>query len=92
MQSSLVRHEKHILHSVYDNLEWKNNMKGLNEAQFEMFWKKLPSSYYKRWLQTDKSFDDIADENGILCYKQFTKMVDEFAVKEAMSGGSSNNQ
>lgn len=88
MQQSLVRSEKSILHSVYDNLEWDNNMKGLSRQQFDMFWKKLPRSYYKRWLNLGKTFEQLAGENGILDYKEFTQMVDEFAKQEAAQGGS----
>mmetsp|Transcript_14713 Transcript_14713/g.13201 ORF Transcript_14713/g.13201 Transcript_14713/m.13201 type:complete len:279 (+) Transcript_14713:45-881(+) len=92
MNQSLVRSEKSILHSVYDNLEWDNNMKGLSKQQFDMFWKKLPRSYYKRWLNLGKSFEDLAGDNGILDYKEFTQMVDDFAKKEAAQGGSNDNR
>ena len=88
MYQSLIRSEKSILHSVYDNLEWDNNIKGLSHQQFEMFWKKLPRSYYKRWLNLGKTFQELAGENGILDYKEFTQMVDEFAKQEAAMGGS----
>lgn len=90
MQQSLIRHEKSILHSVYDNLEWDNNMKGLDREQFDMFWQKLPSSYYQRWLKFGKTFEEIAGDNGILDYKEFTAMVDAFAKQEALQGGSHN--
>ena len=88
MQQSLIRSEKSILHSVYDNLEWDNNMKGLSREQFEMFWKKLPPSYYKRWLNLGKTFEEIAGDDEILDYNQFIQMVDQFAKQEAAQGGS----
>lgn len=92
MIQSLIRSEKSILHSVYDNLEWDNDMKGLSREQFDMFWKKLPRSYYKRWLNLGKTFEELAGENGILDYKEFTEMADEFAKQEAAQGGSNNNR
>eukprot|EP01083_Nonionella_stella_P090826 253811_1 len=88
MTTSLIRNEKALLHTVYEALAWDNNMSGLDRSQFNMFWKKLPKSYYQRWLKCGKTYDDIAGENGILDYRKFRQMVDEFSRKEALSGGS----
>mmetsp|Transcript_28950 Transcript_28950/g.47401 ORF Transcript_28950/g.47401 Transcript_28950/m.47401 type:complete len:273 (+) Transcript_28950:46-864(+) len=85
---SLIRHEKSILHQVYDSLEWDNQMEGLDEQQFNQFWQKLPKSYNQRWLAMNKTFEDISGNNGVLDYKEFVNMVNGFAQQEALSGGS----
>lgn len=86
MHESLIRHEKAILHAVYESLEWNNQMNGLNHAQFDLFWSKLPSSYYQRFERTGKSFEQIAGRDGVLDYRKFTALVDELAKQEALSG------
>eukprot|EP01084_Bolivina_argentea_P132287 233458_1 len=91
MTTSLIRHEKQILHAVYDDLEFTNNMSGLSREQFDTFWTRLPKSYFKRWKKLGKTFDGIAGVNGILDYKEFAAMADDFAKQEAMvklHGGS----
>ena len=90
MHSSQIMHEKSILHSVYESLEFDNNMSGLSKEQFDEFWKRLPKSYYRRWCKTGKTFDELAGDNGTLDYKEFASMADSFAKQEATAGGSNN--
>mmetsp|Transcript_61275 Transcript_61275/g.97535 ORF Transcript_61275/g.97535 Transcript_61275/m.97535 type:complete len:279 (-) Transcript_61275:1047-1883(-) len=88
MQESLVRHEKEILNKVFDHLELGDNREGLTKAEFEEFWKQMPSSYAERWRKKKQKFEDIAGDDGILDYDEFTKLCDQFAEDEAKSGGS----
>merc|ERR1712154_605950 len=88
MQESLIRHEKEILNKVFDHLELGDGNDGLSKEEFEKFWKSMPKSYAQRWKKTGKTFEDIAGDDGVLDYQEFTKMCDEFAEEEAKCGGS----
>merc|ERR1712154_713439 len=94
IHTNMIRHERIILNAVYQKLEWDANMTGLNREQFDKFWTKVPKSYYVRWTKFGKTFDELAglqEPVDILDYHEFTQMVNEFAQKEAMLGGSNNN-
>ena len=91
MQESLIRHEKEILNKVFDHLEFGDEKPGLSREEFKSFWKQMPNSYADRWKKTGKTFEDIAGDDGVLDYNEFTAMCDSFAEQEAKCGGSSED-
>eukprot|EP01084_Bolivina_argentea_P282551 483674_1 len=88
MQESLIRHEKEILNKVYDHLEWKDDKDGLTKDEFTEFLNALPQSYRERFKEHGETFEDLAGDDGILDYTEFTDLVDKFAEQEAFAGGS----
>eukprot|EP01083_Nonionella_stella_P216855 779026_1 len=88
MQESLIRHEKEILNKVFDHLEFGDDQEGLTKQEFERFWAQMPNSYVQRWKKTGRTFEDIAGDDGVLDYQEFTEMCDRFAEQEAIAGGS----
>jgi len=90
MQESLVRHEKEILNKVFDHMELRDHQEGLTKSEFDEFWKQMPASYVKRWKKSGKTFKDIAGNDGVLDYDEFTRMADQFAEQEAIAGGSTD--
>merc|ERR1712228_60 len=88
MQESLIRHEKEILNKVFDHLEFGDEKPGLSRDEFKAFWKQMPSSYHDRWKRGGQTFEDIAGDDGVLDYQEFTAMCDSFAEAEAKAGGS----
>merc|ERR1712048_1452477 len=88
MQESLIRHEKDILNKVFDHMEFGDNKPGLSKEEFAGFWKQMPNSYALRWEKTGQTFEEIAGDDGVLDYQEFTAMCDQFAEQEAAHGGS----
>ena len=88
MQESLIRHEKEILNKVYDHLEWKDDKDGLTKEEFDEFLAALPQSYRERFDEYGQKFEQMAGDDGILDYNEFTQLVDKFAEAEAKAGGS----
>eukprot|EP01083_Nonionella_stella_P093586 262348_1 len=90
MEESLERHEKEILHKVFEHLEWSDKEEGLDRKEFARFWEQMPTSYMERWKRSGKTFEDYAGQDELLQFDEFSQLCDEFAVEEAKAGGSTD--
>jgi len=92
IQEGLIRQEKHILHKVFDYLEYNDREAGFTKEEFEAFWKEMPAAYNERWRQTGKTFEDVAGDDGIIDQEDFTRMANEFARDEGIARARGRDQ
>eukprot|EP00484_Ammonia_sp_Unknown_P022659 CAMPEP_0197025802 /NCGR_PEP_ID=MMETSP1384-20130603/6021_1 /TAXON_ID=29189 /ORGANISM="Ammonia sp." /LENGTH=269 /DNA_ID=CAMNT_0042454373 /DNA_START=88 /DNA_END=897 /DNA_ORIENTATION=- len=86
VQKELVQHERDILMKVQEAMEFGDDKEGLSEDEYNKFVSALPDTFQARFESVN--FADVAGDDGVLDFEEFTQMADQFALLEAKSGGS----
>merc|ERR1712130_390279 len=79
IQREMVKHEREIIYTVQEALEYGDGKDGLDEAEFNRFVAALPKNFRKRFESMNQTFDDLACEDGIVDMNEFTDLADRFA-------------
>jgi len=87
-RESLIKNEKTILNKVYDKFELKDGSPDMSEEEFNSFLDALPTEYRKRFQAMGKTFDELAGDDKMLQYDEFTRLVDIWAEQVVNEGGS----
>eukprot|EP01084_Bolivina_argentea_P065360 119136_1 len=88
IQNELVQHERSILMKVRYNLGFQQDKKGLTKKEYETFVQNLPGSFQIRFRNMNKSWKELAGEDGLLNHQEFSDLCDKFAQQEASAGGT----
>ncbi len=70
-------------------MEYKDDKEDMSEEEFNEFLEALPESYRVRFRKMGKTFKDLAGDDELMQYDEFTQLVDEWAEAEGNAGGSS---
>ena len=63
---------------VHESIEFMDDQEGVSKEEFDEFWRLLPSSYVEKWKKLNKTFEDIAGDDGIIDMREFDDFVDDF--------------
>jgi len=85
---SFIQHEKAILNKVYEYFEYKDDKEDMTETEFHDFLNALPAEYRKKFEEMNKTFKDMAGDDNLMQYEEFTALVDAWAGEVASQGGS----
>jgi len=89
---SLIKNEKAILNKVYDKFEFKDGNADLSEDEFHQFLDSLPSEYRKQFQAMGKTFKQLAGDDNMMQYEEFTALVDAWVDNVATDGGSGHTK
>jgi len=82
----MVQHEREVLSTTYQALEYRDDQDGLTEQEFKAFVNALPANFQERFStmsEQGKSFKEIAGADGVMDMTEFTDLCDEFAQQAA---------
>eukprot|EP01084_Bolivina_argentea_P065362 119139_1 len=88
IQNELLQHERSILMKVMDKMEFGDDKEGLNRQEYQKFVEALPGTFQRRFSAMQRSFTQVAGNDSIMDFQEFTKLCDEFAKQEASAGGT----
>jgi len=80
-KTQLVKHERDLLFSVYEQHEFKDNQAGLQEDEYRQFLEALPLKYQQRFHKMG-TFKELAGDDGILDSEEFKSILDKMSEQE----------
>eukprot|EP01084_Bolivina_argentea_P290687 499379_1 len=83
-QALLTRAEKSFLNAIYREIQKTDQKPGLSYEEFELFLKKLPNHYRRRFDPPKKVFCKYAGDDENMDYKEFQIMISNMARAEAL--------
>ena len=75
-ERELMRNQRTIFSSVFEEMEFKNNNEGMNKEEYELFLAALPESY-REYLESTTTFEQLAGLDDLIDIDEFSKFLDE---------------
>jgi len=77
-KEELAKHERSLLFTVYERVEFKDNEAGLQEDEYKDFLATLPVDYQQRFNQKG-TFSQLAGSDGVLDLDKFKELLDQMS-------------